>query len=216
MGITSSTAPDVMRPGAFPSLASALIAGAISGVVGLLVFLTIHHVWIVPIWFILPAGLLIAGLSGLAVGWSYAEIRPRLPSRPWTYLAVFGLMAATLAPAILLAEILPPAADVVAGKLVLTINELILRFLFGLLALATLIGALEGWALARSGRGAAAMALAGLLFALGLGHNSPFLGHTPAVGKEIVLLVAITLASSITLVMTHEWLERYQASDGKK
>jgi len=31
-----------------------LIAGAISGVAGLLVFLTIHHFWIRPIWFILP------------------------------------------------------------------------------------------------------------------------------------------------------------------
>src|SRR5262245_13006852 len=216
MGITSSTAPDMTQPGVFPKLRSPLIAGVISGEVGLVVFLTIHHFWIVPIWFIVPAGLLIAGLSGLAVGWAYAELRSQLPSWPWTYLAVFGLMAATQAPALLVAEILPPAADVAAGRLVLTTNELIFRFIFGLLAPAALIGVLEGWTLARSGRGAAAMALAGLLFALGLGHNIPFLGHTPAVGKEIVLLVAITLVSSVTLVTAHAWLERYQASDGEK
>ncbi len=210
MDITSSAAPVVTQPGAFHKLRSALIAGSISGVVGLFVFLTIHHIWITPIWFILPAGLLIAGLSGLAVGWAYVEMRPQLPSRPWIVPAVFGLMAATLAPALLLAQILPPAADVAAGMLIATTNELILRFTFGLLAPATLVGVIEGWALARSRRGAAAMALAGLLFALGLGHNIPFLGRTPGVGKEIALLIATTLASSLTLVKVHEWLERDQ------
>jgi hypothetical protein len=215
MGITSSTAPDVTQPGAFLRLRSALIAGAISGAIGLLVFLTIHHFWITPIWFILPAGLLIAVLSGLAVGWAFAEVQPQLPSRPWIVPTVFGLMAATLAPALLLAQILPPAADVAAGKLIATTNELIVRFIFGLLVPATLVGALEGWALARSGRGAVVMALAGLLFALGLGHNIAFLGRTPGVGKEIVLLIATTLASSLTLVKACEWLERYHASDGK-
>ena len=47
---------------------AALIAGVISGMAGLLVFLTIHHFWIKPIWFIAPIGLMIAGLGGLAVG----------------------------------------------------------------------------------------------------------------------------------------------------
>ena len=215
MGTTSSSVPDIIQPSATPRLRSTLIAGVVSGVVGLLVFLTIHHFWITPIWFIFPIGLLIAGLSGLIVGWSYAEILPRLPSCPWIFLAVFGLMAATLAPALLLAEILPPAVDIAGGKLLLSANELIMRFVFALLAPATLVGALEGWALARTRRGAAAMALAGLLFALGLGHNVPFLGRTPAVGKEIALLAAITLASSVTLVSVHEWMERYQLRDGK-
>jgi tetrahydromethanopterin S-methyltransferase subunit F len=208
---TSTYAPQTPPSDADPRLRSALIAGVISGVVGLLVFLIIHHVWITPIWFILPAGLLIAGLSGLAVGWSFAGVQPRLPARPWIFAAVFALMAATLAPAILLAETLPPAADTVAEKLLVTTNELIVRFIFGLLAPATLVGALEGWILLRTWRGAAVTALAGLLLALGLGHNIPFLGHTPAVAKEIALLVAPTLAASLTLVKTYEWLERDQA-----
>ena len=48
---------------------SSLIAGILSGTAGLLVFLVIHHVWIKPIWAIFPAGLFIAALGGLAVGW---------------------------------------------------------------------------------------------------------------------------------------------------
>jgi hypothetical protein len=92
-------------------------------------------------------------------------------------------------------------------------SELIVRVVFALLALAAQVGALESWALARSWRGAAVMALAGLLFALGPGHNIPFLGRTPAVGKELVLLGASTLTSSLALVMAHAWLERFQARD---
>jgi hypothetical protein len=180
--------------------------------VGLLVFLTIHHFWIVPIWFILPAGALVACVGGLAVGWSYAEIWHRFLSARWNLLTGFGLMATTLAPAIVLAQILPPVVDVRAGQLLGTTNELIVRFVFALCVPATLVGALEGWALLRSWRGATAMALAGLLLALGPGHNIPFLGRTPAVGKEISLLIAVALASSITLAKADEWLERYQTS----
>jgi hypothetical protein len=55
------------------------------------------------------------------------------------------------------------------------------------------------------------MALAGLLLALGPGHNIPFLGNTPAVGKEIPLLTAIGLASSVALAIGYELLERRQA-----
>ena len=33
---------------------ASLIAGLLAGIAGLLVFLTIHHFWIRPIWFILP------------------------------------------------------------------------------------------------------------------------------------------------------------------
>src|SRR2546428_12860196 len=90
---------------------SALMAGLLSGVAGLLVFLTIHHFWIKPIWFILPPGLLIAALGGLAVGWSYAEIQAGLPPRPWTAPAMFALIGTILTPAILLAQLRPPPLD---------------------------------------------------------------------------------------------------------
>ncbi len=187
---------------------SSLIAGVLAGVAGLLVFLTIHHFWIRPIWFIAPPGLLIAGLGGLAVGWVYSEIRPGLPPRPWTSLAVFELIAVILAPALILAQLLPPTADIAAGKLAVSTGELIARFVLGLLATATEAGALAGWLLARTRRGAAATAVAGLAFALGPGHNIPFLGNTPVVGKELVLLAAIVLASSLVMVETHAWLAR--------
>jgi len=190
-------------------MATSLIAGLLSGVAGLLVFLTIHHFWIKPIWFILPPGLVIAALGGLAVGWSYAEIRVGLPPRPWTSLAVFVLVSATLTPAILLALLRPPPLDISTGAIINgSTASVIARFVIELLLTATLVGGLAGWQLGHTGRAAFATALAGFIFALGTGHNIPLLGNTPAVGKGVVLLVIIIFVSAVVLVESQAWLAR--------
>jgi hypothetical protein len=85
-----------------------LIAGGLAGIVGLLAFLVIHHYWITPIWFILPIGLFIAALEGLAVGWAFHKLSPNLPAHPWNVLAFMALIGIILAPAIILAEIRQP------------------------------------------------------------------------------------------------------------
>ncbi len=189
-------------------MSPALIAGALAGVAGLLVFLTIHHFWIRPIWFILPPGLLIAALGGLAIGWSYSEIRAGLPLRPWTSLAMMALVGVILAPAILLAELRPALFDIETGQLAGGgVAAAAARFVVELLLTATLVGALAGWWLGRTGRAALATALAGLAFALGPGHNIPFLGHTPGAGKGIVLLAAAVFVAAIVLVEGQVWLK---------
>ncbi len=71
----------------------------LAGCAGLVVFLLLHALWILPIWFILPIGLPIAAVGGLAVGWGYGEVRPRLRGAPWTVPVFVGLIAAILAPA---------------------------------------------------------------------------------------------------------------------
>ena len=187
-----------------------LIAGAISGIAGLLVFLTVHHFWIKPIWFILPPGVVIAALGGLAVGWSYAEIKAALPPRPWTALAVFVLVAATLAPAVLLAQLRPPPLDIGTGAIIdgSSTGVVIARVVIELLLTATVVGGLAGWWLGHTPRAAAATALAGFVFALGPGHNIPLLGNTPAVGKGVILLVIIIFVSAVVLVESQAWLAR--------
>src|SRR3990172_9472011 len=187
-----------------------LIAGAISGIAGLLVFLTVHHFWIRPIWFILPPGVVIAALGGLAVGWSYAEIKAALPPRPWTALAVFVLVAATLAPAVLLAQLRPPPLDIGTGAIIdgSSTGVVIARVVIELLLTATVVGGLAGWWLGHTPRAAAATALAGFVFALGPGHNIPLLGNTPAVGKGVILLVIIIFVSAVVLVESQAWLAR--------
>jgi hypothetical protein len=188
---------------------SSLIAGVLSGVAGLFVFLVIHHFWITPICFILPLGLVIAGLGGLVVGWSYTEIRAGLPPRPWTALALVALIGAILAPGILLAQLREPLVNFSQGTIPRAdVGRVLMHFSLELLIPATMVGGLSGWFLGRARRAALATGLAGLVLALGPGHNIPFLGNTPAVGKGLLLLLAITVASAFVLVEISEWLRK--------
>ena len=186
-----------------------LIAGILSGLTGLFVFLTIHHFWIKPIWFILFPGLVAAGLGGLAVGWSYAEIRSALPPRPLTELAMFGLIGVILAPSILLAQLRPPPFDITTGAIISgsSFGVVMARVTIELLVTASVVGGLAGWLLVHTPQAAASTAIAGLIFAIGPGHNIPLLGSTPAVGKGILLLIAIIAVSSIVLVESHVLIE---------
>jgi hypothetical protein len=188
---------------------AALIAGVLAGITGLLAFLIVHALWIVPIWFILPIGLLIAGGGGLAVGWSYAELRERLPKRPWTALAIVLLISVILLPALLLAELRQPMFAVSpAGvvNLAIGVPEAVIRFIGELLLTATLTGGLLGWWLGRTRRAAGATAVAGFVFALGPGHNIPFIGGTSGVGKEVAIMAVIIVVSALVLVEGYAWL----------
>lgn len=178
-----------------------LIAGVCAGVAGLVTFLIIHHLWIQPIWFIAPVGLVIACLGGLAVGWSYAEIYDTLPSRPWTTLAVIAIITVVLAPSILLAQLRAPLIDVATFSIPpQSGSRAAAHVVFELVVTAVIAGATIGWLLGHTRQAACATALAGLVYAVGPGHNIPLLGNTPATGKGIVLLFAITFVSAFVLV----------------
>jgi hypothetical protein len=181
---------------------ASLIAGMSAGVAGLLVFLVIHHIWIKPIWFILPVGLVIATAGGLAAGWAYSELLPNLPGRPWTILAWATLVSFTLAPAVVLAQLGLPLFTGTGENATLTVSseQAVIIFICNLLLTATITGGLGGWLIGGTKRAALATALAGFVFALGPGHNIPFLGNTPGTGKGIILLIVIILVASIVLV----------------
>jgi hypothetical protein len=192
---------------------ASLIAGTLAGMAGLLVFLVIHHFWIKPIWFILPIGLVVAATGGLAVGWAYRELLPGLPRRPWTTFAWFALIGLTLAPAIIIAQLRPPLFTGSGMNVTATVSvaQAAVIFVRDLLLPASIIGGLCGWLIGKTIRAMLATALAGFVFALGPGHNVPFLGNQPATGKGIILLVAIVLAASIVLVEVHAALMRRSA-----
>jgi len=178
-----------------------LAAGAASGVIGLLVFLTIHHFWIRPIWFIFPPGLFIAVLGGLAVGWSYMEIYDGLPPRPWTSLAVMALIGAILAPSILLAHTRPSTFDPATGNIIAGKGrETAVRAALELLLTAMIVGGLAGWWIGHTPKAALATAVAGLVFAIGPGHNIPLLGNTPSEAKGLIILLLIVVISALVLV----------------
>lgn len=177
-------------------------------IAGLLTFLGIHALWIAPIWFILPVGLLIAGVGGMAVGWSYTELYDHLPPRPWTAFAIMALIAAILLPPMILAELRQPMFSVSPAGVVnlsMGIPEVVLRFIGELLLPATITGGLLGWWLGKSKRAAGATALAGFVFALGPGHNIPFIGGTSGVGMQAAIMVAIISVSALVLVEGSVW-----------
>jgi hypothetical protein len=185
-----------------------MIAGVLAGLSGLLAFLLLHALWIVPIWFILPIGLLLAGGGGLAVGWAYAELKSHLPRRPWTALAVAGIVALILLPAVVLAELHGPVFSVTPAGPVPTVAPwvIVARFVGELLATATIVGGLVGRWIGHTRQAALATGLAGFVFALGPGHNIPLIGGTPGVGKELAVMSAVTFVSALVLVEGHTWL----------
>jgi len=177
------------------------IAGIVAGIAGLLLFLLIHHFTIAPIWFILPMGLIIAGLGGAAVGQAYQQLLPHLPTQPWTAVAIAGLVLITLLPAAVLAELRPPMFDMAAPnpRLMMGTGQAVIVFILELLVTTTIMGGLVGWFISHTRSGAISMAIAGFVFALGPGHNIPFLGNTPASAKGFLLLAATVLAAALVL-----------------
>ena len=192
----------------------AIEAGAIAGVGGLAVFLVLHHLWIVPIWFIAPVGAVMAAIGGAAVGAAYGELLPRLPPRPWTSLWVMASVAAILTPSFVAVELSGPIYAMGLGgegTLLVSAPEALTTFVVGLVGTATLTGAALGATIGRTRRAAAKMALAGLALALGPGHNIPLLGGTPAAVKELAVLAIVVGVASLVLVESQVWMTRWAA-----
>lgn len=182
---------------------AAVAAGAVAGMGGLGVFLVAHHLWIVPIWFIAPIGVVMAGAGGAAVGASYATLRPHLPRRPWTAPTVAALYAGMLAPAVLIGELRRPIFALDAdggGALLVPPTEAVVDVLVRLLGTSALVGAIVGALIGRRRRAVGATTLAAIALAIGPGHNIPLLGGSPGVGKELAILAAVVVAASVVLV----------------
>jgi len=184
-----------------------LMAGLFSGLVGLLVFLTVHHFWIQPIWFIFLPGLILSSLGGMAVGWSFQELKSGMPAFPWTFLGLSGAILLILLPGMIIAEF-TPAPFGLDGSISpgYTGAKAALQFFLELFLTSALVGAGIGWFLIGTRSAVISTPGAGVVFAIGPGHNIPFLGNTPGVLKGVVLLLIIVLVSSFTLMLSVEYL----------
>ena len=194
-----------------------LVACLTAGFVGFLTFLVVHHFWIEPIWYITLPGLFFAALGGLAVGWSYGEIRrvvtPLSNSQPehWHSLVVLLSAVIILSPSALLAQLRSSLLDSSSGTLTIADpRRAVAHFVIELLLTSTLTGSVLGWLLTHTFRASFATGLAGFVFALGPGHNIPFLGNTPGAGKGLVLLLIVVSVSSIALVEVSLWLNTHK------
>jgi hypothetical protein len=181
---------------------SYLLSGAIAGIVGLATFLVIHHFWIQPIWFIFLPGLILSSIGGIAVGWSFQTIQSGLPAYPWSFLGLSLVILLVLLPGFLIAEFTPAPFNL-DGSLAsgYTGWKAAGQFFLELILTSAIVGAGIGWFLAGTRAAVISTAVAGVVFALGPGHNIPFLGNTPGVSKGIALLLAIILISSFSLML---------------
>jgi len=181
----------------------AVPAGVLSGLSGLVVFLVLHHLWIAPIWFVAPAGIVLATAGGAATGAAYAELLPHLPRRPWRNLAVLLGVSAILTPAVVVAEVRGPIFAMNSsggGDLLVSPEQAVMDVVGGLFGTAALAGAALGWSVGRSRRAAWLTSLAAVAIAAGPGHNVPLLGGTSVVRKELVILTVVFAVSSVVLV----------------
>lgn len=194
--------------GAGRILGTGLLPGVAAGVTALVVFLLLHAVWIVPIWSVVPLGLVIAGVAGVAVGRAYRHVEPHLPGgllRRW--LTVAGGAALVLVPSLVVAWVGEPYFVVVDGARVPTGggSTVAVRFAVEFLLVTTIAGAVLGRAVTRTRRGTLSVAVAAFALALGPGHNLPFFHvvAAPAAARTAVLLTLapIVVASAVLVAI---------------
>jgi len=175
----------------------ALAAGVSAGIAGFAVFLAVHAVWIVPIWFIAPVGVLIAAAGGLCVGWAYDLHRERMaPSIPLRVVIVFAAATLVLLPAEPIALLIAPV-DVMSRSMDAARGVTAIALFF---VIATTVGAAGGALAGRSRRATGVTALAAFGLAVGIGHNAPLFGYGwPALKLWTIMLTATGIAS-LTLI----------------
>lgn len=176
---------------------AALAAGALAGIAALAVFLTVHALWIVPIWSIAPLGVMIAALSGLGGGWAYDLHRERMSgSIPVRVATLFVAASLVLLPAEPVALLIAPI-DLTSQSVDAPRVAAALALFF---VIATIVGAAGGALFGQSRKAAGVTALAAFGLALGIGHNAPLFGYGwPAVKLWTIMLTATGIAS-LTLV----------------
>ncbi|HEU5317912.1 MAG TPA: hypothetical protein VFX49_17505 [Chloroflexota bacterium] len=181
-----------------PALTPTLIAAAFAGLGGFVVFLVVHALWILPIWFIAAPGSVVAALGGAGAGWAYHEVRPRFRRPVGAILALLGLQLVAVAPAHALAMARGPLPP---GFVTNPPGPFLLRVMTELLVGAAAIGAVAGAVMAPGRRRAAvATAAAAVGLAIGPGHNVPLLAAAPAAPKMWLLLGASILTAAVLFV----------------
>lgn len=193
---------------------SIYLPGVLAGLVGFVVFLLLHAVWIRPIWFVAPLGIVIAGIGGVAVGWAFADVKPSLPTGVigrWIAVGIGAVLV--LIPTMILVQLSDPYVPVVDGVVrtaAVDVTLLAVRFVVELIVVTAITGASVGWLLTHRRRSALAVSAASVALALGPGHNIPFfhLASQPtATWTSLLLLLAAIASASVVLVTVDRFFE---------
>lgn len=158
---------------------ASILTGAMAGLLGGLIFATLHAFIIVPIWNRMGMGLAFGTAAGAAAGWAYAELRSIASVRDGL---VFGaLLFACTVPLMLVAAALRTVGFLEQHR---DSSDAIA------VVLAVSGGAAIGYARGRRVRAAVAMAFASLCLNLAIGGPVPALRNTRAAGIYVAVLIA--------------------------
>jgi hypothetical protein len=190
------------RPPTLAEIQPALLAGALSGLLGALLFATAHALLIVPIWDRMGTGLLAGVVVGAVAGWALAETLPEVQgasaaSGAAAIGARFGALLWVLVAPVTAADIALRAAGLV-GRL-----EIVRVVVAVALALGS--GGVWGWHRTRRARGAVAGAAATLGLTMAMGGPVAITRSTRALGIFLAVLPAAAIAGAV-LALAVRWL----------
>jgi len=152
-----------------PEVLAAILAGALSGVAGALLFATAHAIIIVPIWDRMTSGLIFGAIAGAGAGWAFAECYPAaIRARTIRSVGIGARFAALL----WLAVAPVTGADVFLRAVGLAPRYELLAVAVALV-LALAGGGTLGWLITHRFRGALAGAVAGLLLIVAMAGPVP-------------------------------------------
>jgi hypothetical protein len=176
---------------------AALLAGALAGLAGALLFAAAHAWLIVPIWDRMTFGLLSGAVAGLAGGWALAELEPAYAAGRWSHAAARGLRfgallwllvtPVTAADALLRAVGVAPRLELVAVGVALV--------------LAVAGGGAYGWWRTRRRRGAVAGGAATLALVIAMAGPVPVARSARAMGIFAAVLPAAALGGAVLAVV---------------
>ena len=152
-----------------PEVLAAILAGALSGVAGALLFAALHAIIIVPIWDRMTSGLIFGAIAGAGAGWAFVEWYPAAIRTRTTRSVAIGARFGAL---LWLAVAPVTGADAFLRAMGLTPRYELLAVAIALV-LAVAGGGALGWLIAHRLRGALAGAVAGLLLIVAMAGPVP-------------------------------------------
>jgi len=200
-----------MRRGASPEVVAGILAGALSGVAGALLFATLHAFIIVPIWDRMTSGLIWGAIAGAAAGWAFAECYPEaIRTRRMRMVGLgarFGALLWLAVTPVTGADALLRAAGLASSNELVTVPVAVILALAG--------GGTLGWLITRRLRGVLAGAAAGMLLTIAMAGPVPVGRSTRALHIFLAVFPAAVLggiALSLFSPSIFSWINRGRES----
>jgi hypothetical protein len=201
----------VRRPS--PEIIAGIVAGALSGVAGALLFATLHAIIIVPIWDRMTSGLVWGAMAGAGAGWAFAECYPdAVRTRTKRSVGVgarFGALLWLAVTPVTGADALLRAAGFAPRYELLAVAVAILLAIAG--------GGALGWLITHRFRGALAGAVAGILLVIAMAGPVPVGRSSRALNIFLAVFPAAILggiALSLLSPSILSWITRGRESPG--